>query len=89
MSPQLLLVLMVALVSATMTGLVTRKPFYYLGLYWLLSLCAMLVGQELGTARGWTRFTVGDVQIGAGLAVNLVMLVGWRLAYLWYNQQRG
>jgi hypothetical protein len=88
MSPQLLLVLLVALVCATVTGLVTRRPFYFLALYWALSLCSMLVGQELGTAAHWRRFTVGDVQIGAGLAVNVLMLIGWRAAHLWYNQLR-
>jgi uncharacterized membrane protein len=85
MSPQLLLVLMVALVTATLTGLVTRKPFYYLPLYWILSVCCLLVGQELGTIAGWSSLTVGDVQLGVGLAVNLILLVVWRIAYLWYT----
>lgn len=85
MSPQLLLVLMVALVAATLTGLVTRKPFYYLPLYWVLSVCCMLVGQELGTIAGWTTLTVGDVELGAGLLMNLLLLLAWRVAYLWYT----
>ena len=88
MSPQLLLVLMVALIAATLTGLFSRKPIYYLGIFWVVSVCALLIGQELGTISGWTRFTVGDVQIGAGLMVNVVFLLGWRAAYLWYNHDK-
>ncbi|HWE61995.1 MAG TPA: hypothetical protein VHB98_09800 [Chloroflexota bacterium] len=88
MSPQLLLVLMVALLAATLTGLFTRRPIYYLPLYWLVSVCALLIGQEIGRAAGWTFLTVGDVEIGAGIAINILAVAGLSLFGLWYNQQR-
>lgn len=87
MSPQLLLVLMVALVCATFTGLLTRRSFAYLPLYWLIAVCAMLIGQELGTAAGWTFLTIGDVEIGAGLVADALAILGLRLCSLWYTRR--
>lgn len=87
MAPQLLLVLMVALVCATVTGLLTRRSIAYLPLYWLIAVCAMLVGQELGRAAGWTFLTVGDVEVGAGLAVDALAIVGLRVFSLWYTHR--
>lgn len=86
MSPQLLLVLMVALVCATVTGLLIRRSITYLPLYWLIAVCAMLIGQELGRAAGWTFLTVGDVEVGAGLAVDALAIVGLRVFSLWYTR---
>ncbi|MGH2343611.1 MAG: hypothetical protein ACRDG4_00175 [Chloroflexota bacterium] len=85
MSPQLLLVLMVALLTASVTGLFTRKPIYYLAVYWLVGVCAMLIGQVLGRAAGITRFTVGEVELGVGLVVNVAMLIGMHWLGLWYT----
>lgn len=88
MSPQLLLVLMIALVAATLTGLVTRRPIYYLALYWMLSVCSLLIGQEVGRAINWSYLTVGDVQVGAGIVINLALLGALWLGGLWYNHYR-
>lgn len=85
MSPQLLLVLMVALLTASVAGLCTRRPFYYFPLYWLIGVSALLIGQVLGKAAGITRGTVGEVELGVGLALNLLMLVGMHWLGLWYN----
>jgi len=85
MSPQLLLVLMVALVTASITGLCTRKPFYYLPLYWVLSVCGLLVGEVIGLALSLKLLVVGQVQLGAGLIVTLMIMVGLQMASLWYN----
>ena len=85
MSPQLLLVLMVALLTASVTGLFTRRPFYYFPLYWLIGVSAMLIGQVMGRAAGITRFTVGEVELGVGLALNLAMVVSMHYLGLWYN----
>lgn len=87
MSPPLLLVLMVALLAATVTGLLTRRPFFYLPLYWVLSVSALLIGQEIGQVAGWKFLRIGEVELGAGLLVNAAMLVGLRVFSLWYNQQ--
>jgi hypothetical protein len=89
MSPQLLLVLIVAFVAASFAGLVTRKPLYYLPVYWVLGVVALLIGQVFGRAAGVTFLNVGSVELGMGLACNLAMFVGLRLAGLWYNQSRG
>ncbi len=85
MSPQLLLVLLVALLTASLTGLITRQSFIYLPVYWLIGVCAMLIGQVFGRAAGFTFLTVGQVQLGAGLLVNLVMLLSAHYLGLWYN----
>lgn len=85
MSPQLLLVLMVALLTASFAGLCSRRPFYYLPIYWLIGVSALLIGQVFGKAAGITRGTVGDVELGVGLAVNLVMLLSMHWLGLWYN----
>jgi hypothetical protein len=84
-SPQLLLVLMVALLTASITGVFTRKPIYYLPLYWVVGVCALLIGQVLGRAAGITRFTVGEVELGVGLVLNVAMLIGMQILGLWYN----
>ena len=88
MSPELLLVLMVALLTATAFGLFSRRPFYYLPLYWLVGVCALLIGQVIGRGLGLKLGVVGQVQLGAGLVVNLVMLIGVHLFSVWYNQPR-
>lgn len=88
MSPPLLLVLVLALLAATITGLCTRRAFYYLPFYWVLSVCSLLVGQELGRAAGWTFLAVGDVEVGAGLAINVAAVAGVSVFGLWYNQHR-
>lgn len=85
MSPQLLLVLMVALLTASIAGLISRRPFYYLPLYWLIGVCAMLIGQVFGKAAGITHFMVGEVEMGAGLAVNAAMLIAMHYLGLWYT----
>jgi hypothetical protein len=78
---------MVALLAATVTGLLTRRPFFYLPLYWVLSVSALLIGQEIGQVAGWQFLRIGEVELGAGLLVNAAMLVGLRVFSLWYNQQ--
>lgn len=88
MSPQLLLVLMVALVTASVTGLCTRKPFYYLPIYWVLSVCGLLIGQVLGRAASLNLLVVGQVHLGAGLLVTLMIMVGLSLLSVWYNPGR-
>jgi hypothetical protein len=84
-SPQLLLVLMVALVTASITGLLTRKPFYYLPLYWVLSVTGLLVGQVIGKALHMAILVVGQVELGAGLLVTAIMIIALHFAALWYN----
>ena len=88
MSPQLLLVLIIAFVVASIAGLATRKPLYYLPVYWVLTVVAMLVGQVLGRAAGIERFCIGSVEVGVGLACSLAMFAGLKIASLWYNQSR-
>jgi hypothetical protein len=87
-SPQLLLVLMVALVTASLTGLCTRKPFYYLPIYWVLSVSGLLIGQVIGRAANLSLLVVGQVQLGAGLICTLMIMVGLYLLSLWYNPGR-
>jgi hypothetical protein len=84
-SPQLLLVLMVALVTATLTGLLTRKSFLYLPLYWVVSVCALLMGQVIGRAAGITFVTLGQVELGTGLVITIIMMTGLHVFILWYN----
>lgn len=88
MSPELLLVILIALLTASVAGLVTRRPFYYLPLYWVLGVCALLLGQVVGRAAGVTALTIGDVEVGAGLLVNCAMIAGLHVFGLWYNQAR-
>lgn len=85
MSPDLLLVLIVALVTASITGLITRRPFFYLPLYWVLGVSAMLIGQVLGRAAGVHFLEVGQVQLGVGLIITICMMAGLHLLSLWYN----
>ncbi len=88
MSPQLLLVLIIAFVVASLVGLSTRKPLYYLPVYWAMSVVALLIGQVLGRAAGVTLLCVGSVEVGAGLACNVALFTGLRVAAVWYNQSR-
>ncbi len=88
MSPQLLLVFVVAFVTASVAGLVTGKPLYYFPVYWVLGVVAMLIGQVFGRAAGIAYFNVGSVELGTGLAFTIVMFVGLRFAAVWYNQTR-
>ena len=85
MSPQLLLVLMVALVTASVTGLLTRRSFIYLPVYWVLGVSALLIGQVVGRAAGWHLLEVGQVELGAGLILTAIMMVGLHMLGLWYN----
>jgi hypothetical protein len=80
--------LIIGFVIASLAGLGTRKPLYYLPVYWVLSVVALLIGQVLGRAAGVERFSVGSVEVGVGLACNLVMFAGLKIAALWYNQSR-
>ena len=89
MSPQLLLVLIVAFVTASVAGLVARKPLLYLPVYWVLGVVALLIGQVFGRAAGINFMNVGSVELGVGLAFNLAMFAGLRFATMWYNQSRG
>lgn len=89
MSPQLLLVALVALMAATLTGLVTRRHFLFLPLFWAISICALLIGQEVGRIAHVGLLAIGEVEIGVGLAVNAAAIVGLRIFTLWYNQGRG
>jgi hypothetical protein len=89
MSPQLLLVLMVALVTASAAGLATRKPFYFLPIYWLVGVIGLLIGQVFGKAANLRFLNVGEVELGTGLLINLAMLVSLQFASLWYNQKKG
>ena len=88
MSPELLLVILIALLTASVAGLITRRPFYYLPLYWVLGACALLLGQVLGRAAGLTALTIGDVEVGVGLLINAAMIAGLHVFALWYNQER-
>jgi hypothetical protein len=88
MSPQLLLVLMVALVTASAAGLVTRKPFYYLPVYWFVGVIGLLIGQVFGKAANIRILNIGEVELGTGLIVNLAMLIGLQYLILWYNQKK-
>ena len=88
MSPQLLLVLIVAFVTASIAGLAGRKPLLYLPLYWALSVVALLIGQVVGRAAGIVAFCVGSVELGVGLVCTLTMFVCLRVAAVWYNQSR-
>jgi hypothetical protein len=88
MSPQLLLVLMVALVTASAAGLVTRKPFYYLPIYWVVGVVALLIGQVFGKAANIRFLNVGEVELGTGLIANLALLIGLHYVTLWYNQKK-
>ena len=89
MSPQLLLVLIVAFVTASVAGLVARKPLLYLPVYWVLGVVALLIGQVFGHAAGINFMNVGSVELGVGLAFNLAMFASLRFAGVWYNQSRG
>ena len=71
MSPQLLLVLMVGLVVATLTGLFSRRPIYYLPLYWLLSVCALLIGQEVGRMAAALLSDLGSGVTGQTVYVDM------------------
>jgi hypothetical protein len=88
MSPELLLVILIALLTASIAGLITRRPFYYLPIYWVLGVSALLLGQVVGRAAGVTALTIGDVEAGVGLLINGAMIAGLHLFALWYNQDR-
>jgi hypothetical protein len=77
---------MVALVTATLTGLLTRKSFLYLPVYWVVSVCALLMGQVIGRAAGLKFGIMGQVELGTGLVITIIMMVGLHLFILWYNQ---
>jgi hypothetical protein len=80
---------MVAFITASCAGLATRRPFYYLPVYWVVGVVSMLIGQVFGRAAGIDFLNVGLVELGAGLAVNLAVLVALQYATLWYNQKNG
>jgi hypothetical protein len=80
-------VLVVAFITASFAGLVTRKPFYYLPIYWVIGIVSLLVGQVIGRARGITLLNVGLVELGTGLVVNVGMLIALQYATAWYNQK--
>ncbi|MDB5058875.1 MAG: hypothetical protein JWO59_2347 [Chloroflexi bacterium] len=79
---------MVALVTASFTGLVTRKPFYYLPIYWVIGVVALLIGQVFGRAGAITFLNVGQVELGTGLVVNLGLIVALQYVTLWYNGKK-
>jgi hypothetical protein len=87
MSPQLLLVLIVATLTATVAGLVSRRPIYFFPVYWLLGVVGILVGQVLGRAGGINFFNVGLLELGTGLIVNLMILIGFHYSLLWYTRR--
>lgn len=87
MSPQLLLVLMVAVITATCCGLVTRRSFICFPVYWALGVVALLVGQVIGRAAGIGLLNVGIVELGAGLTMNFIALLALEYATQWYNQK--
>ena len=87
MSPQLLLVGVLALLLAAPTGLFTRKPIYFLPLYWVFAVCAFLIGQEIAHVAHTNTITLGEVEIGMGVGAYLLIMVANWLFSLWYTQR--
>lgn len=88
MSPQLVLVLIVALVTASLAGLATRRPIYYLAIYWVVGVVALLIGQVFGRFANVRWLNIGQVELGTGLIVNLVLFLGLHYFALWYTAKK-
>jgi hypothetical protein len=88
MSPQVLLVLVVALTTASIAGLLTRASIALLPIYWVVGVAGLLMGEVIGKARGLTFFSVGQALLGPGVACDAVLFAGVYLLGLWYNGRK-
>jgi hypothetical protein len=79
------LVLIAAIVTASFAGLATRKPFYFLPIYWVIGVVSLLIGQVVGRAAGITFIDVGQVALGTGLIVNIGVIVALQFSTVWYD----
>jgi hypothetical protein len=88
MAPPVLLVLVVALMAASIAGLVTRASIAMLPAYWVVGLAGLLMGEVLGKAQGLAFLTVGQLLLGPGLICDLILFACVHCLGLWYNARK-
>jgi hypothetical protein len=85
LAPAFLLAIGLAAACASGYGLVARPPWSLLPLCWVLGLIGFTAGQAIGAMVHQPFGTIGQLHVGLGVAVTVVLLAALHLIVVWYN----